>query len=65
MVVPMVLEQAIDSAMYVRHTDRRLSDLFAHLPSDATHTHVLLAMMSNDATVVYYRLSQGMVKPIN
>ncbi|WFD28641.1 hypothetical protein MNAN1_003654 [Malassezia nana] len=56
-VVPMVLEQAIDSAM--------LGNLFARLPEDAVHTHVLLAMMSNDATVVYYRLSQGMVKPIN
>jgi len=61
----MAIEQAMDSAMYVRRTDGRLSDLFAQLPSDAVHTHVLLAMMSNDATVVYYRLSQGMVKPIN
>lgn len=43
----------------------RLGDLFARLPDDVVHTHVLLAMMSNDATVVYYRLSQGMVKPIN
>lgn len=56
-VVPLLLEQTVDTHMF--------TELFAHLPPDAVTSHILLAMMSNDSTVVYYKLSQGMVKPVN
>ena len=56
-VVPLLLEQTVDTRMF--------TELFAHLPPDAATTHILLALMSNDATVVYYKLSQGLVKPVN
>lgn len=39
--------------------------MFAHLPPDVAHDHIVLAMMSNDSTVVYYKLSRGLVKPVN
>lgn len=39
--------------------------MFAHLPDGVAATHLLLAMMSSDSTVVYYKLSQGLVKPVN
>ena len=53
----MLIEQVIDTAMF--------HDLFARLPEHVDSTQLLLAMMSNDSTVVYYKLSQGMVKPVN
>lgn len=40
-----------------------IRDIFAALPPDAPC--VLLALMSGDGTVVYYRLAKGMVKPVN
>lgn len=53
----MLIEQVLDTRM--------LTDVFARLPHGVDTSHVLLAMMSNDSTVVYYKLSQGMVKPVN
>lgn len=41
------------------------SALFAKIPEGVASNHILLAMMSNDSTVVYYKLSKGMVKPVN
>lgn len=37
----------------------------AHLPADVASKHILLAMLSSDSTVVYYKLSSGLVKPVN
>lgn len=56
-VLPMLVEETMDTALF--------SEVFARLPNEVAPTHVLLAMMSNDATVVYYKLSQGLVKPVN
>ncbi|WFD04790.1 hypothetical protein MVES1_000114 [Malassezia vespertilionis] len=56
-VLPMAIEQAFTTSM--------IADLFASLPEDVVQTHILLAMMSGDATVVYYKLSRGMTKPVN
>lgn len=56
-VLPLSLERTVNTHMF--------TELFAHLPPDAVASHILLALMSNDATVVYYKLSQGMVKPVN
>ena len=53
----MLVEETMDTALF--------SEVFARLPNEVAPTHVLLAMMSNDATVVYYKLSQGLVKPVN
>ncbi|WFC95805.1 hypothetical protein MBRA1_002459 [Malassezia brasiliensis] len=56
-VLPMSIEQTFDTAMF--------SSVFAQLPNDVAASHLLLAMMSSDSTVVYYKLSQGLVKPVN
>ena len=40
-----------------------IRDIFSALPPDVPC--VLLALMSGDGTVVYYRLAKGMVKPVN
>lgn len=56
-VLPMSVEQSFDTAMF--------SSVFAHLPPGVATTHILLAMLSNDSTVVYYKLSSGLVKPVN
>ncbi|KAI3617801.1 hypothetical protein CBS9595_003710 [Malassezia furfur] len=63
-VLPMSIEQTFDTAMYVAHSPR-FSSVFAQLPDDVAASHLLLAMMSSDSTVVYYKLSQGLVKPVN
>ncbi|WFD44211.1 hypothetical protein MPSI1_002877 [Malassezia psittaci] len=56
-VLPMSVEQSFDSATF--------SEIFKKLPEDVDASHILLAMMSNDSTVVYYKLSKGLVKPVN
>ncbi|KAL4400372.1 tRNA-intron endonuclease [Malassezia pachydermatis] len=56
-VVPMLIEQSFTTATF--------SALFAKIPEGVASNHILLAMMSNDSTVVYYKLSKGMVKPVN
>ncbi|WFD32546.1 hypothetical protein MSPP1_003594 [Malassezia sp. CBS 17886] len=56
-VVPMAVEQTLTTAT--------LGELFARLPDGVAQTHVLLAMYSGDSTVVYYKMSEGLVKPVN
>ena len=58
-VVPMDLDETLTAELCVCADS--IHDIFARLDV----RHVLMAMMSNDGTVVYYRLSQGMVKPVN
>ncbi|WFD36707.1 hypothetical protein MCUN1_003594 [Malassezia cuniculi] len=61
-VLPIELDDTLNASLYVANALlTRIRDVF----SSAGASQVLLAMMSSDATVVYYRLSQGMVKPIN
>lgn len=42
-----------------------LSSVFAALPAHVDHETILLAVVSNDSTVVYYKLARGLVKPVN
>lgn len=42
-----------------------LKEVFASLPPAIGSDTILLAAASNDGTVVYYKLSRGLVKPVN
>lgn len=42
-----------------------LSGVFGALPSHVDNETILLAVVSNDSTVVYYKLARGLVKPVN
>lgn len=44
---------------------RDLTSVFAALPPSVDSETILLAVVSNDSTVVYYKLARGLVKPVN
>lgn len=41
----------------------RLEAIFARL--DPMPSHILLGMLAQDSTIVYYKVARGIVKPIN
>ncbi|PWY98799.1 hypothetical protein BCV70DRAFT_201592 [Testicularia cyperi] len=57
---PLQLEQIFD--LVARHADNQRT-ASGHIQIETTH--VLLAITAQDSTLVYYKLSKGMVKPVN